>query len=151
MLAVHAASHFCHAAAGLLNLFFFFGTAVCPVSAPILRMNSQDTLSSQETQKPLFLHFSRLGRVCSHSAAVCFAVDFWTQVNTGHPAPTDLPCQWVQPRPFWRILRADFSSRHFRRSRQRRFSFLSAGTFISSMLRNDSIRRITTTHAATRT
>ncbi|KAH7984792.1 hypothetical protein HPB49_025739 [Dermacentor silvarum] len=41
---------------------------------------------------------TRLGRVCSHSAAVCFAVDFWTQVNTSHPAPTDLPCQWVQPR-----------------------------------------------------
>ncbi|XP_049511190.1 uncharacterized protein LOC125939793 [Dermacentor silvarum] len=44
-----------------------------------------------------------LGRVCSHSAAVCFAVDFWTQVNTHQPdphqlAPTDLPCQWVQPR-----------------------------------------------------
>ncbi|XP_049268530.1 uncharacterized protein LOC119383545 [Rhipicephalus sanguineus] len=39
-----------------------------------------------------------LGRVCSHSAAVCFAVDFWTQVSTGHPAPTDLPCRWVLPR-----------------------------------------------------
>lgn len=44
----------------------------------------------------------RVGRVCSHAAAVCFAVDFWTQVNTPDQtpdqAPTELPCAWVKPR-----------------------------------------------------
>ncbi|XP_077557410.1 uncharacterized protein LOC144172637 [Haemaphysalis longicornis] len=38
-----------------------------------------------------------LGRVCSHAAAVCFAIDFWTQEALEEEAPTDLPCKWVKP------------------------------------------------------
>ncbi|CAN7975723.1 unnamed protein product, partial [Ixodes persulcatus] len=37
------------------------------------------------------------GRVCSHAAAVCFAIDFWTQEALEEEAPTDLPCKWVKP------------------------------------------------------
>lgn len=46
---------------------------------------------------PCKLHVYRLGRVCSHAAAVCFAIDFWTQEALEEEAPTDLPCKWVKP------------------------------------------------------
>ncbi|KAH8033703.1 hypothetical protein HPB51_015539 [Rhipicephalus microplus] len=65
--------------------------------------------SPSQRQRPLYerwilvsedgkIHDASLGRVGSHSAAVCFAVDFWTQVTTLQPAPTDFPCQWEEPR-----------------------------------------------------
>lgn len=42
--------------------------------------------------------FIRLGKVCSHVAAVCFVVEAHTRQKEEAQSPTDAPCQWLAPR-----------------------------------------------------